>query len=185
MAPIETPATNSWTTSVMRDRPALLAGALLVPAPQHGDSLQHRRLLVLDLDDEALAIDAALLVHPEVHEQARLLDGGEQVVVQARPHLGLIPRADPLHGRLHHVHADPALVRVVIGHAPVLLLEAPAEVDHGRLRRRGHQPHVTPGPVDRGPAGRDRRLLAHRGLADWLDLEPHLPELDHEARALL
>src|SRR5262249_7548128 len=185
MAPIETPATNSWTTSVMPDRPSLLAGALLVPPSEHADGLQHGWPLVLDLDDEALAIDAALLVHPHVHEQAWLLDGGEQVVVQAAAPLPLAPRSHPLPRRLEHVHADPALVRVMVGHAPILLLEASPELDHGRLRRAGDQPHVTAGSVDGRPAGRDGRLRAQRGLADGLNFKSHLPELDHEARALL
>src|ERR1700741_1468681 len=100
MAPIETPATKSWTTWGMPDRTALLAGPLLVAASQHRDGLHHRRLLVLHLDDEALAVHAALLVHPGVQQQARLLDGGEQVSVQAGLDLRLVPRADPLHGGL-------------------------------------------------------------------------------------
>src|SRR5262245_50791290 len=108
MAPIDTPATKSWTASVIPDpapsRPALLARTLLVSAAEHTDGLEHGRLLVLDLDDEALAIDAALLVHPHVHEQARLLGDREQIVVQAGPDLCLVPRAHPLHRRLQHVH---------------------------------------------------------------------------------
>src|SRR3989449_1457384 len=121
MAPIDTPATQSWTKSVTpRPRSTLFTGADVVGAAEHSDRLDDHRLLVLHLDDEARPIETPLLVHVQVHEEAGLLGGGEHVVVEAGADLGLIPAADPLHGRLPHVHADIALERVVVGDPVVL-----------------------------------------------------------------
>ena len=57
--------------------------ARLVYGPPSSPDLRHLRLLVLHLDDEARPVDVALVVHVDVHEEARLVGRREHVVVQA------------------------------------------------------------------------------------------------------
>ena len=141
-------------------------------------------LAVDDLDQEALAVDVAVLVEGDVHQDARLVRGLDGEAVQRVGERLGVDLAHLLGGGLDHVDREIALEAVVVGHVIVLLDELVAERLDQVDRRIGGEADMAARAVG-GVAGEFDHLLAdQRGLADQRHGHALALQLLQDARAL-
>src|SRR5579862_6878991 len=148
-------------------------------------NLLYDLLAVDDLDQETLAVDVAVLVKGDVHEDTGLLSGLDgQAMQRVRERLG-VDLAHLVGGRLDHVDGEVALDAVMIRDVVVLLHELVAELLDQLDRRIGGQTDMAASAVGGVARKLDHLLADQRGLADQRRRDALALDLLEDARTLL